>query len=135
MGKKKTPKMSKIKLKEMYWQKVGKRNWVFGVKKNDCRIIQLQIHSKISIQRHAKVKGTASVFDGNFLYWAKRTGRSLWIPMIKEQKGRCGICKDHFLPDDKIQRDHIVPKCLGGVVGKPSLQSSCCSSLLSSKEN
>lgn len=72
-ARKRHPKMAKIKLKEMYWQKVGKRNWVFGLKKNDFQIIQLQIHSKISIQRHAKIKGTASVFDGNFLYWSKRT--------------------------------------------------------------
>ncbi len=34
--------------------------------------------------------------------------------LIKEQKGRCGICKDLFLPNDVIERDHIIPKALGG---------------------
>lgn len=30
--------------------------------------------------------------------------------LIKEQKGRWGICKKLFLPDDIIERDHIVPR-------------------------
>jgi len=77
------------------------------------------LHSKIPIQRYAKVKGNASPFDGNLVYWATRTSRSLLIPpnksrLIREQKGRCGICRNFLLPDDIIERDHIVPKALGG---------------------
>jgi RNA-directed DNA polymerase len=34
--------------------------------------------------------------------------------LIREQKGRCGICKEYLLPDDIIERDHIIPKALGG---------------------
>jgi RNA-directed DNA polymerase len=65
------------------------------------------------------VKGIASPFDGNSIYWAKRTGKSILIPcyksrLIQEQLGRCGICGDSFLPDDIIERDHIIPKALGG---------------------
>ncbi len=122
-AKKRHPKMSKVKLKEKYWHTVGKQNWIFGVKlhtkTNDEVLIQLQRHSTISIKRHAKVKGTASPFDGNLIYWAKRTGKSILIPeiktrLIREQKGKCGICQDSFLPDDIIERDHIIPKALGG---------------------
>ena len=77
------------------------------------------MHSKIPIKRFAKVKGTASPFDGNLIYWAKRSGKSPIIPdikakLIKEQNGRCGICKKIFLPEDIIERDHIIPKALGG---------------------
>lgn len=114
------PKMSKFKLKDKYWHKVGNRNWVFGIRdKEDSLSLQLQYHSKIPIERHAMVKGKASPFDGDFLYWAKRTGKSPFIPpikarLIKEQKGRCGICGKQFLPDDLIERDHIIPKALGG---------------------
>lgn len=112
-------KMSKYKLKEKYWHKVGSRNWVFGVKHDDSVSLQLQMHSKITIKRFAKVKGTASPFDGNIIYWAKRSGKSPIIPdrkarLIKEQNGRCGLCGKIFLPDDIIERDHIVPKALGG---------------------
>jgi RNA-directed DNA polymerase len=118
-ARKRHPKMSKVKLKEKYWHKEGKQNWVFGVKKDDKLVTRLQKHSKIPIKRHAKVKGKASPFDGNLIYWAKRTGQSILIPgykarLIKEQKGRCGICGDLFLPDDVIERDHIKPKALGG---------------------
>ena len=113
-SRKRHPKMSKYKLKNMYWHKVGSRNWVFGMKCNDGVSLQLQMHSKITIKRFAKVN-----FDGNLIYWAKRSGKSPIIPdikarLIKEQNGRCGICKKLFLPDDIIERDHIVPKALGG---------------------
>lgn len=82
-ARKRHPKMSKIKLKEKYWHTVGKRNWVFGVKKDDKVGTQIQLHSKIAIKRHAKVKGNSSPFDGNLIYWANRTGNSLLIPENK----------------------------------------------------
>ena len=118
-ARKRHPKMSKYKLKEKYWHQVGKRNWVFGVKTEDQVTITLQLHSKIPIKRHSKVKGKASPFDGDLIYWSKRTGSNPLIPpikakLIKEQKGICGICKKPFLPDDIIERDHIVPRALGG---------------------
>jgi len=114
------PKMSKLKLKKKYWHTIGKRNWVFGITRDGEVIKQLQAHSKIPIVRHAKVDKEASPFDGNLIYWATRTGKSALIPpikarLIKEQKGRCGICGNYFLPDDIIERDHIVPKALGGL--------------------
>ena len=118
---KRHPKMSKVKLKEKYWHTVGKQNWVFGVKnyKNGNVDIRLQLHSKIPIKRHVKVKGTASPFDGNIIYWAQRTGKSPILTgykakLVREQKGRCGLCEEVFLPDDIIERDHIIPKFLGG---------------------
>ena len=121
-AKRRHPKMSKFKLKEKYWHTVGKRNWVFGIKNkdNDELSIQLQYHSKIPIKRHAMVKGTASPFDGNLIYWAARTGKNPLIPpikanLIKEQKGIYGLCGKYFLPEDIIERDHIVPKALGGL--------------------
>lgn len=118
-AKKRHPKMSKLKLKDKYWHKVGKNNWVFGIKTGKNISMKLQLHSKIPIKRHVKVKGSASPFDGNLIYWANRTGNSILIPpnkarLIKEQNGRCGICGNYFLPDDIIERDHIIPKALGG---------------------
>ena len=116
-ARKRHPKMSKIKLKKMYWHKVGNRNWIFGVEKDGEVKSKLQLHSKIPIKRHVKVKGEVSPFDGNLVYWATRTEKSLFISPIKarlieEQKGRCGICKEFFLPDDVIERDYMVPFAL-----------------------
>jgi RNA-directed DNA polymerase len=117
---KRHPKMSKIKLKDKYWHKVLKENWVFGVKdKNGNVSLRLQLHSKIPIKRHVKVKGNVSPFDGNVIYWAQRTGKSPILPeykarLVRDQKGRCAICGEVFLPDSIIERDHIIPKFLGG---------------------
>jgi len=118
-ARKRHPKMSKYKLKEKYWHKVLRNNWVFGLKKNEEVTRRLQLHSKISIVRHAKVKGMSSPFDGNSIYWAKRVGKDPLIPpikarLIKEQNGRCGICENYFFPGDIIERDHIIPKAMGG---------------------
>jgi RNA-directed DNA polymerase len=118
-AKKRHPKMSNYKLKQKYWHTVGKRNWVFGVKTHDKVTLMLQYHSKISIKRYAKVKGAASPFDGNFTYWAKRTGKNPLIPpikakLIKDQKGLCGICGRLFLTGDIIEQDHKLAKALGG---------------------
>lgn len=80
-ARKRHPKMSKFQLKDKYWHKVGKSNWVFGVQTETKKVkLQLQMHSKIPIRRHVKVKGKASPFDGNLVYWATRTGKSLLIP-------------------------------------------------------
>lgn len=124
---KRHPKMPKTNLKSKYWHTVDKQNWVFGIKRNEEVVAQLQTHSKIPIIRHAKVRGQSSPFDGNFIYWATRTGKSALIPpnkarLIKEQKGRCRICGEYFLPDDIIERDHIVPKALGGKNRRDNVQ-------------
>jgi len=70
-ARKRHPKMSKYKLKEKYWHQVGKRNWVFGVKTKDKVTTRLEYHSKIPMKRYVKVKGAASPFDGNLIYWAE----------------------------------------------------------------
>lgn len=121
-AKRRHPKMSRYKLKEKYWHSVKNRNWVFGIKSKteEDLLLQLQYHSKIPIKRHAKVKGTSSPFNGDLIYWSQRTGKSPLIPpikarLIKEQKGLCGICGKHFLPHHIIERDHIIPKALGGL--------------------
>ena len=127
-ARKRHAKMSKFKLKDMYWHTIQSNNWVFGSKSNNEIKLRLQQHSKISIKRHAKVKGNASPFDGNLIYWAQKTGKSLLIPdykarLIREQHGHCGICGDIFIPDDIIERDHIIPKSLGGLNRRDNVHS------------
>ena len=120
-ARKRHPKMSRMKLKAKYWHTVGTRKWVFGIKNSKNEVTtQLQLHSKIPITRYAKVKGSASPYDGNLIYWATRTGKNPLIPpnkaqLMKEQKGRCGICGRYFLPKDVVERDHIIPKMFGGL--------------------
>lgn len=122
---KRHPKLPKVQLKNKYWHTEGKSNWVFGIKGKEMNlepskvVLRLQKHSEVKIQRHVKVKGNASPYDGNVLYWAERTGQHTLLPpikakLVKDQKGICAICKQAFLPGDTIERDHITPKALGG---------------------
>ena len=69
--------------------------------------------------QHVKIKGTASPYDGNHLYWATRTEKYSGYghrisKLIKRQYGQCAICKETFTPMDVIETDHIVPRSKGG---------------------
>ena len=108
------------KIKEKYFHKVKNRNWVFGIYDDKGSIkLEIQTHSTIKTTRYVKVKGDVSPYDGNVIYWSKRTGKNPLIPPMKarlilDQKGICPICNQPFMPDDIIERDHIIPKFLGG---------------------
>ena len=97
-----------------YWKTVGGDNWVFGDKD-----FHLYKHSSTPIVRHTKVKGVASPYDGNTKYWASRMGKHPELNgsiarLLKKQKGKCAICNLTFREDDVIEKDHIIPKGLGG---------------------
>uniref|UniRef100_UPI0030D7B8EE HNH endonuclease n=1 Tax=Cyanothece sp. BG0011 TaxID=2082950 RepID=UPI0030D7B8EE len=69
--------------------------------------------------RHQLVKPEASPYDGNWTYWSSRRGNYPETPnrvakLLKKQKGRCTLCRQHFTPDDLIEIDHIIPKSKGG---------------------
>ena len=75
--------------------------------------------SWVSSTQHIKIKGNASPYDGNHLYWAKRTSKYSGFSnkinkLIKIQNGCCGICGVPFTPMDVIEADHIIPRSKGG---------------------
>ena len=109
------PNKSKTWVANKYWTSIGLDNWVFG-DKDGYNLIK---HSKTAIQRHIKVKGTKSPYDGDTLYWAKRMGKhpelkSSITKLLKKQKGKCNWCGLTFQDGDIIETDHITPKALGG---------------------
>lgn len=119
------PKMPKTDLKNKYWHTEGKNNWVFGIKSKvlgDERpkvTHRLQKHSEIKGQRHVKIKGNSSPYDGNISYWSQRTQYHTLLPsfkasLVRKQKGICTMCYQIFLPGDIIENDYIIPKALGG---------------------
>jgi RNA-directed DNA polymerase len=67
-----------------------------------------------------KIQGVKSPFDGDNLYWAKRTimDKDNWNlrqrRLIKIQKGYCTYCKTRFLFDSEVEVDHIIPHSMGG---------------------
>ena len=93
---------------EKYWHRVGKRKWVFATPKN----AELRTHSKTHIQRYTKVKGRASPYDGNTLYWSQRLKthplmHETKARLLQKQQGKCRWCELHFKDGDIMEIDHL----------------------------
>jgi len=101
--------------KDKYWRKVEDRNWCFCTENG----LELMNHAATPIIRHVKVKGIASPYNGDWIYWSKRRGEYPETPkkvatLIKAQKGICSHCGLYFTSTDIVEVDHITPKSLGG---------------------
>ncbi len=95
------------KARNKYWRKVGNDNWTFASKDGAV----LFKHTKTKIFRHVKVKGNNSPYDGNWAYWATRTGEHPEIPkktalLLKQQKGKCWHCGLYFTQESLMEIHH-----------------------------
>jgi RNA-directed DNA polymerase len=68
-------------------------------------------HGMTKIQRHVKVRGDKSPFDGDWAYWSARVGhypgiRTRLARLLRHQKGRCPHCGLHFMPGDRVEVHH-----------------------------
>lgn len=93
---------------EKYWHHVGKRKWVFATPQN----AELRMHSKTHIQRYTKVKGRASPYDGNTLYWSQRLKahplmHETKARLLRKQQGKCRWCELYFKDGDILEIDHL----------------------------
>ena len=91
-----------------YWHQKEKRKWVFATPKG----AEMRLHSKTSIQRHTKVRGTTSPYDGNMLYWSQRLKAHPMMHetkarLLQKQQGKCRWCELHFKDEDILEVDHI----------------------------
>ena len=101
------PKKGKAWIKKKYFLERGSRKWQFGTHNG----MLLAYHSDHAIKRHVKVKGMKSPYDGDWVYWAVRMGRSPGVPtrvarLMKMQHGKCGKCQLWFRPDDLAEVHH-----------------------------
>jgi RNA-directed DNA polymerase len=101
--------------KDKYWRPVGDRNWCFRTEDG----LELHTHASTPIVRHIKIKGDASPYNGDWIYWSKRRGEYPETPnrvasLIKKQKGVCPHCGLYFTSTDIVEVDHIKPTSLGG---------------------
>ena len=101
-----------------YWKTIDDDKWIFATREwnNPLRLLK---HDSTPIVRHVKVKGEASPYDGNLVYWSKRKGDNPEMPtrvaiLLKKQKGICTWCNLHFREEDVMEIDHIIPKSKGG---------------------
>jgi RNA-directed DNA polymerase len=113
------PKKSGGWVSNKYWHTIGGNNWVFATKQEDKNPMQLRSHTETKIIRHVKVKGDASPYDGNLIYWSSRMGKhpeatKRVTTLLQKQKGKCPHCGMYFRESDVLEIDHITPKSLGG---------------------
>lgn len=114
----KHPKKGAKWVKEKYWRTVEGNTWTFATS-DGSRLRTLRRHATTPIQRHIKVKGRASPFDGNLLYWAKRLKnhpltKTTLGKLLQKQQGKCRWCGLYFREEDHIEIDHMIPSSLGG---------------------
>lgn len=96
-----------------YWQSIGGENGVFVTKGETSTI--LRAHDKTPIVRHVKVRGEASPYDGNLIYWSSRMGTHPEVTkkvaiLLRKQKGKCTHCKLYFREEDVLEVDHIIQR-------------------------
>jgi RNA-directed DNA polymerase len=89
--------------------------------------LRLVHHADTPIQRHVKVRGTVSPFNGDIVYWSQRLrqhpltmGRVAIL--LKRQHGRCAWCGSLFMERAAIEVDHVRPRVGGGTTDLTNLQ-------------
>ncbi|MCP4361919.1 MAG: group II intron reverse transcriptase/maturase [Chloroflexi bacterium] len=69
-------------------------------------------YEQTKIERHIKVMGSKSPFDGDWLYWGQRLKRHPLKPLrviklLKWQGGKCESCGLFFMTEDVLEVHHI----------------------------
>ncbi len=93
-----------------YFQFENGHQWTFTTR--DGPPLPRHFHTKI--RRHIRVRGHATPFDGNLVYWNKRLRshpmtRTVVAKLLKRQDGRCPECGLLLRDDDLLEVDHIDP--------------------------
>jgi len=107
---------------QRYWHQEDGKRWVFAAPietEEGKSLLKLRRHNQTEIQRHIKVRGNASPYDGNLVYWSQRLKKhplmgSTRAKLLQIQKGMCPRCGLYFRDEDVLEIDHIIPTALGG---------------------
>lgn len=118
-AKRRHPNKSREWVAKKYWQTIGGNHWAFATRQEGKSPLRLRTHAETPIVRHVKVKGEASPYDGNQLYWSSRMGKHPEVStrvatLLKTQKGKCTHCGLYFREEDVLEVDHIIPRSKGG---------------------
>ena len=97
-----------------YWRR-EQGSWAFAPPQGP----RLPRHTDTAIQRHVKVQGRRSPFDGDWSYWGARLGRHPELSartarLLRQQQGRCAWCGLHICQGEVLEIDHIIPTAAGG---------------------
>ena len=121
-GQTRHPGKTKAWVSQKYFRRQGART-VFGTYIKDEEGNLTLIHVRKHVDTHGeawiKVRGKASPYDGNLLYWAKRLKQH---PLVKNEKAKllqkqqwqCPQCGLYFKEEDVLEIDHDIPTAIGG---------------------
>ena len=111
-------------IKKKYFMTLGNRNWVFGAKDKDGKLVTLVKASDTAIVRHVKIKGDANPFDPQWeAYFEDRIGRQMTTNPAdrkklarhwREQDGNCQHCGEAITSQTGWTLQYIVPRSRGG---------------------
>jgi RNA-directed DNA polymerase len=116
------PRKTKKWAREKYRIQLGART-VFGKwdkdEKGNPIPRYVRWHDDTDHQDYVKVRGEASPYDGNLIYWARRLKQH---PLVKNEKAKllhrqqwqCPQCGLYFTDGDVLEIDHDIPTVLGG---------------------
>jgi group II intron reverse transcriptase/maturase len=97
-------------------------NWILNgqtlTKKGEKKENFLPKMAWINSSQYIKIKGNASPYDGNNLYWAERVEKHSGFnhrisKLIRIQEGYCKLWGRKFTPTDFIEAGHMKPKSKG----------------------
>lgn len=122
------PKKGKRWIADKYFRPTHGKRWTFNAtvegRNGQKKTIALAQLMDIPIERHIKVKGTASPDDPQLqTYWANRQtryGRTYWGKgsklryVAENQNWQCPICGEHLFNGEELQTHHKVPVKNGG---------------------
>lgn len=106
-----------------YWRRSERGRWEFSIPDGP----RLAVHADIPIKRHVKVRGHASPYDGNLVYWADRlrvhplTTSRIAI-LLRRQRGKCANCRLLFTEADTITVKRLSPPSWRGLTDLASMR-------------
>jgi RNA-directed DNA polymerase len=90
------------------------KGWEFSPKNSTIKLLKYR-HTKVispgTKDQYVKVKGESSPYDGDWAYWASRTGKHPELSpriskLLNQQKGKCSHCGLHFNPESLMEVHH-----------------------------
>jgi RNA-directed DNA polymerase len=121
-GQARHPGKTKAWVRKKYQKRIDGQNR-FGLfikeKEGNSLPIYVRGHEDTQAEDWVKVRGEASPYDGNLLYWAKRLkqhplANSDKAKLLKIQRWQCPRCGLYFTDGDVLEIDHSIPTALGG---------------------
>ena len=106
-------------------------NWILvgkgRIKGNKVDEKQLPKFGWVQSKKYVKVRGDASIYDGNSIYWTLRLINHFAFntrirKLLRRQKGICPLCKEKFDYFSDMEVDHIIPRKKGGKDAYSNLQ-------------